>query len=159
MKQTKSALYVRTPSSSLPTIHVCYSRRTFFFLFFILFLTYLLTLSSHIVYFCVFFQNIKIIFDLFDDLISFFKLMLLYNNLSSYITYDYYYWIFFFFFYSTLYTNIKVFIWICKKKKFFFLLKMNLFIYLKEVYFQTSDEKISNLQLNVVYPMFFFPIV
>jgi len=131
MKQTKSALYVRTPSSSLPTTHVCCSRRTFFFLFFILFLTYLLTLSSHIVYFCVFFQNIKIIFDLFDDLISFFKLMLLHDNFSSYITYDYY-WIFFFvFFYSTLFTNIKVFIWICKKKHLFFCFKW-VYLYIKK---------------------------
>lgn len=84
----------------------------FFFLFFILFLTYLLTLSSHIVYFCVFFQNITIIFDLFDELIFrfFFKLMLLYYNLSSYIIYDYY-WIFsfgFFFiqYYSQIYKGI-----------------------------------------------------
>jgi len=43
--------------------HTCVIRGgLFFFFFFILFLTYLLTLSSHIVYFCVFFQNIKIIF-------------------------------------------------------------------------------------------------
>lgn len=59
MKQTKSAPYVRTPSSSsLPTIHVCCSRRTLFFLFsFSLSLILADVEFTHRLFLCLFFSE------------------------------------------------------------------------------------------------------